>query len=599
MTHVNALGSPLGGTVIQCSRDAQYGSLNITLAASTPEAPNVVAEPITMYSETESDQRAEIVNTVESTRLTGGLTLHGDGINQVVASQTAASLDRVYLDGPINGTANGVLFLRGVGEMQVNGVINAPNLQVAKTDTGLLILNSTGNNYAEATWVHGTVRTDVANAFDPTAVMRMGQNGNDNTVDLNGNSQTVAGVRLNLGFTDLRNRVITSNSAPADLTIDTPTADGGDYAYGSSTTGGTIAGQLSLIKAGPGSQLLGGSNTYSGITAVNAGSLYINGTHTGGGEYTVANGALLGGEGSIDTAGNVTFAGGSALRVGNVTDAGGGDDLSFTLGAGSAFTLNSSTTLSLDLWANLHRAGQLDGADQTQSDVLAVNAGTINLAGILNVANPASISSWTVGDTFDLFDWFAAPTGTFATLNLPTLGSGLSWDTSKLYTSEADDSNLAGTIRVASGGVTYTAIESWRIANWGTPANTGDGADNADPDQDRIPNVVEYAFNMNPKISGQIGLPTSGFATGSGTINFTRNLAATDVTYVVQASNTLTAGSWTDLATRTAGMGTWSPVAGGVVVTDPGTGPVTIKDNVTVAAQPKRFMRVIITNPLP
>ena len=586
-----ALGSAVGGTVLQCSRDAQYATLTITLAASTPEAPNIVAEPFTMYSETESDQRTQINNTVESTRLTGGITLYGDGINQIVASQTAASLDQVQLNGPITGPSNGTLFLRGVGEMQVNGVINAPNLQVAKTDTGTLILNSTGNNYGEATFVHGTVRTTVANALDPTALLRMGQTGNANTLDLNGFNQTVAGVRINSGVTDAFARTITSNSAPADLTIDTPTADGGDYNYT-----GIIAGQLSLIKSGPGSQVLGGSNTYSGITTVNNGSLYMNGTHSGGGDYTVANGAILGGEGTITTNGNVTYANGSALRVGNTTDAGGGDDLVFNLSGASAFTLNSSTTLSLDLWANLHLAGQLAGADQTQSDVLAVTAPTINLAGILNVANPANISSWAVGDTFDLFDWFTTPTGTFASVNLPDLGAGLAWDTSKLFESEATDPDLAGTIRVKTGG-DATPIQSWRLANFGTSANSGNAADNADPDKDGVPNLVEYGLGMNPNVSSKTGLPTYAIPAGSGVISFGRNLAATDVTYVVQASNDL--ATWATLATRTSGSGTWAPVAGGVVLTDLGTGAVSVTDNVTVTAQPTRFMRVLVTNPLP
>jgi len=341
--------------------------------------------------------------------------------------------------------------------------------------------------------------------------------------------------------------------------------------------------------------VLGGANTYSGITNVTNGSLYVNDTHTGGGDYSVASGATLGGEGTIDTSGNVTFLGGSNLRVGNVVDAGGGDDLSFVLGTGSAFTLNTSTTLSLDLWANLHLAGQLGGADQTQSDVLAVNATTINLAGILNVANPANISSWAIGDTFDLFDWFSTPTGTFTNVNLPSLGAGLAWDTSKLYLSETDDADLAGTIRVKSGG-SATPIQSWRQTNFGTSANAGNAADNADPDKDGVPNLVEYGLGMNPNVSNQTGLPTYTIATGSGVISFGRNLAATDVTYLVQASNDLV--TWTSLATRTAGSGSWSTLAG-VVLTDPGTGPVSVKDNVTVAAQSPRFMRVAVTNPVP
>jgi len=295
----------------------------------------------------------------------------------------------------------------------------------------------------------------------------------------------------------------------------------------------------SLVKSGTGSQVLGGSNTYSGITNVTGGSLYVNGTHSGGGDYNVADGAILGGEGTITGNGSVTYADGSTLRVGNPADAGGGHDLAFSLiGTGSAFPLNSSTTLNLDFWSHPHPPGPPPGANQTQSDVLAVNASTINLAGILNVANPANISSWTAGDTFDLFDWFSTPTGTFTSVNLPTLGAGLVWDTSKLYTSETDDADLAGTIRVKTGTST-TPIQSWRQTNFGTSANAGNAADNADPDKDGVPNLVEYGLGMNPNVSNQTGLPTYTIAPGSGVIRFGPHLAATDSPHLLQGPNDL------------------------------------------------------------
>jgi autotransporter-associated beta strand protein len=595
ITNTSALGSTVGGTILTGSRDGQNSQLSLTFAASTPESPNIVSENFTMISETANDQRTAIVNTTESTRLTGNIVVEGDGINQLNASQAVG--DQFQINGSITGSASGVLFLRGNGEMQINGVINAPNLQLAKTENSLLILNSSGNNYGEATFVHGTVRTDVANALDPGAVLRMGQAGNANTLDLNGNSQTVAAVRINNGVTDNFNRTITSNSGPADLTINTPAPDGGDYNYA-----GLITGSINLIKAGPGSQVLGGFNTYSGITNVTGGGLFVNGTNDSGGTYTISSGATLGGTGKITTSeanstGDVTFAAGSNLTVGNSGDATGGHDMEFTLfGTGSAFTLNSSMTLSLDLWTNLHHANQVAGADQEESDVLIVDAPTINLAGILNVNNPNNISSWLVGDTFDLFDWFTTPTGTFTSVNLPVLGGGLAWDTSNLYDSEGADPDLAGTIKVVSSGG-LTPIETWRQAKFGSPANSGNGADGADPDKDGIVNVMEYGLNMNPNISSQVGLPTFSTPAGSGVISFGRNLAATDVAYIVQASSNLT--TWTNLATRAAGSGSWSSVAPGAVVTDPGSGAVTVKDNVTVAAEPTRFMRVIVSNPLP
>lgn len=54
-----------------------------------------------------------------------------------------------------------------------------------------------------------------------------------------------------------------------------------------------------VTKAGPGVVILAGANTYSGATNVLAGTLLVNGNHTGD-TYTVAPGATLGGSGTVD-----------------------------------------------------------------------------------------------------------------------------------------------------------------------------------------------------------------------------------------------------------------------------------------------------------
>jgi hypothetical protein len=58
--------------------------------------------------------------------------------------------------------------------------------------------------------------------------------------------------------------------------------------------------------------------------------------------------------------------------------------------------------------------------------------GSLALGGTLNVALINSFSP-VAGNSFDLFDW-GSISGTFTTLSLPSLGSGLTWNTSQLYT---------------------------------------------------------------------------------------------------------------------------------------------------------------------
>ncbi|MEI8045660.1 MAG: fibronectin type III domain-containing protein, partial [Verrucomicrobiota bacterium] len=92
---------------------------------------------------------------------------------------------------------------------------------------------------------------------------------------------------------------------------------------------------------------------------------------------------------------------------------------------------------SLVCGGNLVTIMELGGTTRgTQYDSIQV-ADNITLAGTLSVKLingflPAA------GNSFDLFDW-GSHTGTFSTLDLPALTSGLSWDTSDLYTTGSLD----------------------------------------------------------------------------------------------------------------------------------------------------------------
>ena len=76
------------------------------------------------------------------------------------------------------------------------------------------------------------------------------------------------------------------------------------------------------------------------------------------------------------------------------------------------------------------------------------------------------------------------------------------------------------------------------------------------------------------------------------TISFHRVLQPdANLTIQVSASNTLAAGSWTTLATKT-GTAAWVTTTGVIVSDDAGTGTVVVTDSQTLSAQPRRFLRV-------
>jgi autotransporter-associated beta strand protein len=116
-------------------------------------------------------------------------------------------------------------------------------------------------------------------------------------------------------------------------------------AGGSGTFSGVIknssgAGTVSLTKAGAGTQILSGANTYNGSTTVNAGTLLVNGTNSGTGTVTVASGAVFGGTGSNASA--VIVNSGGVLQ-------GGAGLASGTLSLGGNLTLSSGSTIQLAL----------------------------------------------------------------------------------------------------------------------------------------------------------------------------------------------------------------------------------------------------------
>jgi fibronectin type 3 domain-containing protein len=123
-----------------------------------------------------------------------------------------------------------------------------------------------------------------------------------------------------------------------------------------------------------------------------------------------------------------------------------------------------------------------------------------------------------------------------------------------------------------------TALQTWRQANFGTTANEGDAANTADPDADGQSNLLEYALGTNPNTAG--ALPVTVARSGNAlTLSFSRIADATLV-YKIEASNDLV--GWTTAHT----YGTF-----------PDAGTTTYTDTVQITAQPRRFLRLVVTAP--
>ncbi len=89
-----------------------------------------------------------------------------------------------------------------------------------------------------------------------------------------------------------------------------------------------------------------------------------------------------------------------------------------------------------------------------------------------------------------------------------------------------------------------SGVEAWRLRNFTTQDGQDVVGDGADPDGDKISNLMEYALGLDPnkKDAGSgIGLKMEGKALA---MEYTQNLEASDVEYIVQHTDDLSKGIW-------------------------------------------------------
>jgi hypothetical protein len=128
---------------------------------------------------------------------------------------------------------------------------------------------------------------------------------------------------------------------------------------------------------------------------------------------------------------------------------------------------------------------------------------------------------------------------------------------------------------------TYTTFAATTFAHLSGGASHPDAAPTADPDADGLPNFLEYALNLDPLTPGTSGLPVSAFSAQSSHLTLTFQRARAELTYEVLASTTLAPDSWTVIATN----------PGTVSLTE----SVTVEDTELVSENPKRFLRLRVT----
>ena len=103
-----------------------------------------------------------------------------------------------------------------------------------------------------------------------------------------------------------------------------------------------------------------------------------------------------------------------------------------------------------------------------------------------------------------------------------------------------------GGVSTASIQVTITpqSIAEWRMLHYGTVENTGNAANDQDPDGDGIVNLLEYAFQTNPNTNSAHLLPQAVLVGGNLQMSFTPPSAVTDISWAAEWSSSLAPNDW-------------------------------------------------------
>ncbi|MDB6139527.1 MAG: hypothetical protein JWO94_2599 [Verrucomicrobiaceae bacterium] len=164
------------------------------------------------------------------------------------------------------------------------------------------------------------------------------------------------------------------------------------------------------------------------------------------------------------------------------------------------------------------------------------------LAGVDYTSPAVSTLSWADGDTADKII-------TLPLLNPSTIGA-----------SKTVVISLGTPVNGSVGAQSSTTLtiaeppfQSWQYSHFTSNANTPAVADDtADPDHDGVANLLEYALNADPNQPSPSALPVVAHGNLSGTeylaLTYLKDLSKTDIIYQAQVSDSLAAGSWSDIS---------------------------------------------------
>ncbi len=522
--------NPLLGTV-----SVQQGVLEVTESSQPSQTAQLSVSPGGQLRLTSTGERTYTFGS-------GSLSIEGAGIDPEApaskgalrqegsdATDVATITNAITLEGGLAGIH--VNRDEGAGSTMILGGNLSGPADLFKTGGGTLILEGANTEWSGGTLVeNGLLVVEPGSRLGPGALFFTDPE-RERRVELRQAEQTVGG---------LSGDVEESEGGTLELLL----AAGHLLTVNQESAGlfaGNILGAGSFVKTGPATLRLTGVSALDGEVLVEEGALRIDG------EMTEASELVAGESGSIEGTGFVGALGGSG-RV--------------APGGGSAGILDAST---FDPQAGLGAAfvfggtGSPDYENRTDSgNALLRLSGTSGFAGDLGAGNTVSIfldvADLQAGDEFR-GGFFVESASDFA----GRIGGA---DFRFFLRDAAGQENFRGTAyRPYSGplsasvdtveenggrvmrvtwetGTTLTYAE-WAASHFDDPEDQSVAGPEADPDEDGVKNLLEYALGMDPLQASRAGLPEVEYTEEGAAIVFHRDPNLSDIAYVVEASNDL------------------------------------------------------------
>jgi len=541
------------GTYTGVLRDGTGGG---NLSVSKTGSGTIIASGIKSYTGDTSVSTGNF--TVTNTGITAGKTLTVDSggvFNQVGVSSTftgAATL--------VNGTISGGNITASAYNVQsgtISSNLIAASAVLAKTTGGDVTVSGTNTFTGGVTIDDGNLIVGSAGALNAAGTNAVTMTGG--TLSVNGKDVTINGLSGTSGT------VIQNNaSSVGNLTVNVT----GTHTFAGNIVDGNAGGKLQLNKAGAGTLVLSGDNTYSGNTSISAGTVRANS-----------------GSAAFGSGGTIKMTGGSLL----VSPVGGAVENKIEIGGAGASSNTNFTDLSWNFGTSSGTAAPTATAGVTGFTISNVTKGNDSgnpSTALLSSASASSgysgasggfnVETTTNGGTFNsgtsaYFEFTLTPT-TATSITITDLSFGsrststgpLGYTvraTSSLGTDLGSGTMTANSAYALQGGssfpdLTITAATTFRIYAFNGTGSTGA----ANWRLDDLKLLGFSSVNAASSGNGTIGTDEAGLATISSDI-------------LINSEAILTA----TLATSTSEFG--GAITGVGMVTKTGLGNVTITSN--------------------